>query len=82
MRIGRLIQVSDFMLRLLSAWFLAVLAAPVYAVDSYRFIHVTIETPWMIFLFLLCIVLFPFVLTAILHWYFANKKEAPQQPKN
>jgi len=70
------------MLRLFTALMAVLLAGPVYAVDSYRFIHVTIETPWMIFLFLLCIVLFPFVLTAILHWHFANKKELPQQPKN
>ena len=70
------------MLRLFIAVISVLIAAPTYAVDSYRFLHVTIETPWMIFLFLLCIVLFPFVLTAILHWYFANKKESPPQPKN
>lgn len=69
------------MLRLSTALMIALLASPAYAVDSYRFFHVTIETPWMIFLFLLCIVLFPFVLTAILHWYFANKKELPH-PKS
>jgi len=70
------------MLRIVTALVITLLTGPAYAVDSYRFLHVTIETPWMIFLFLLCIVLFPFVLTAILHWHFANKKEAPQQPKN
>jgi len=46
----------------------------VYAVDSYRYAHVTIETPWAIFIFLLLIILFPFVLMAILYWYFAVKK--------
>lgn len=70
------------MLRLIFTLLVALLSSPVYAVDSYRFIHVTIETPWMIFLFLLCIVLFPFVLTAILHWHFANKKESPRPPAN
>lgn len=45
------------------------------AVDSYRYTHVTIETPWMIFLFLLVIILVPFVLSAILYWYFAMKKD-------
>jgi hypothetical protein len=45
------------------------------AVDSYRFMHVTIETPWLIFLFLLVILLFPFILMAVLHWYFAAKKD-------
>jgi hypothetical protein len=44
-----------------------------FAVDSYRYAHVTIETPWMIFLFLLAIVLLPFILSAILYWYFATK---------
>lgn len=44
-----------------------------YAVDSYRYAHVTIQTPWMIFLFLLVIVLIPFILMAILYWYFAVK---------
>lgn len=45
-----------------------------YAVDSYRYAHVTIETPWAIFIFLLLIILFPFVLMAVLYWYFATKK--------
>jgi hypothetical protein len=44
------------------------------AADSYRFLHVTIDTPWAIFLGLLVIVLSPFVLMAVLHWYFAYKK--------
>ena len=43
------------------------------AADSYRFLHVTIDTPWAIFIFLLFIVMFPFVLMAILYWYFALK---------
>ncbi len=46
----------------------------VYAVDSYRYAHVTIDTPWAIFIFLLLIILFPFVLMAALYWYFAVKK--------
>jgi len=45
-----------------------------YAVDSYRYAHVTIETPWAIFIFLMLIILFPFVLMATLYWYFAIKK--------
>lgn len=55
-------------------------AAPAYAVDSYRFMHVTIQTPWVIFLFLLVIVLFPFILSAILHWHFAGKKSDAEPP--
>lgn len=43
------------------------------AAEGYRYMHVTIDTPWTIFLFLLVIVLFPFVLMAILYWHFALK---------
>ncbi|MCF6336651.1 MAG: hypothetical protein L3J84_01685 [Gammaproteobacteria bacterium] len=49
-------------------------ACSVHAVDSYRYLHVTIDTPWAIFIFLLLIILFPFVLMAVLYWYFAVKK--------
>ena len=54
----------------------------VFAADSYRYMHVSIDTPWAIFIFLLFIILFPFVLSAILYWYFTfkkNKQEAQQQ---
>jgi len=51
-------------------------AAPAWALDSYRYLHVTIETPWMIFLFLLVIVLSPFILMAVLYWYYATKRAA------
>jgi hypothetical protein len=61
---------------------LLLIATPAAAVDSYRFLHVTIETPWMIFLFLLVVILFPFILTAILHWHFARKKAVEQQANN
>ena len=37
------------------------------AIDSYSFFHVTIETPWMIFIFLCFLILAPFVLMAILY---------------
>lgn len=63
---------------------LALLASPpVWALDSYRFAHVTIETPWIIFLGLLVVVLMPFILMAILSWFFAAKKggdaDSPEQ---
>jgi len=48
------------------------------AVDSYRYLHVTIDTPWAIFLFLLPIVLSPFILMAILYWRFAGRKRDQQ----
>lgn len=54
----------------------------VLAVDSYRFLHVTIDTPWVIFLGLLVVILFPFILTAVLHWYYATKKKEPDGKEN
>ncbi len=46
------------------------------AVDSYRFTHVTIATPWYIFIFLLMGVFVPFVLMAVLAWRVAMKKSS------
>lgn len=51
----------------------------VLAVDSYRYLHVTIDTPWAIFLFLLPIVLSPFIIMAILYWRIAIKKSKAAQ---
>ena len=53
----------------------------VQAVDSYRYAHVTIETPWAIFLFLLVILFIPFILMAVLHWHFAIKKSKEDSGK-
>ena len=44
------------------------------AVDSYRYLHVTVETPWTIFLVLLPFVLAPLVLMAVLAWRYAGRK--------
>jgi len=44
------------------------------AVDSYRFLHVTISTPWYLFIFLLGGVLSPFILMAVIAWYSAARK--------
>lgn len=49
------------------------------AEQNFRYLHVTIETPWIIFIFLLVIIMFPFILTAILYWYFAYKKNAEER---
>jgi len=43
-------------------------------VDSYRFLHVTISTPWYLFIFLLGGVLSPFILMAVIAWYSAARK--------
>ena len=44
------------------------------ALDSYRYLHVTIDTPWFIFLFLVPLVLSPLIIMAILYWYFTIQK--------
>ena len=46
----------------------------VWAVDSYRYLHVTIDTPWSIFIFLLPFILAPFLLMIVLYWRYAIKK--------
>lgn len=46
----------------------------VWAVDSYRFLHVTIDTPWYIFIFLFFLVFAPMILMAVLHWRTALKR--------
>jgi uncharacterized membrane protein YadS len=48
------------------------------AVDSYRFAHVTIATPWYIFVFLLMGIFAPFVLMAVLSWRVAMSKSTSE----
>ena len=50
-----------------------------YAVDSYRFLHVHIDTLWYVFLFLLCIIFVPFILMAVLTWHYAESKTDPKE---
>jgi hypothetical protein len=54
-------------------------AHDVYAIDSYRYLHVTIETPWSIFLFLLGFIFLPFILMGVLAWYFSNRKRVGKE---
>ncbi len=49
------------------------------AVDSYRYLHVTIDTPWSIFLVLLPMVLAPLVLMAVLVWRYAERRAEAEQ---
>lgn len=57
--------------------FLALISlTPAAWADSYRYMHVTIDTPWLIFIFLLIVVLAPFILMAILYWHNAIKRNA------
>lgn len=50
-----------------------------YAVDSYRFLHVHIDTLWFIFLFLLGVLFVPFILMAVLTWHYAESKAAQEE---
>jgi len=59
------------MIALLSLLF----AMPAYAVDSYRYLHVSIDTPWTIFVFLFFLVFAPMILAIILYWRHAMKKD-------
>lgn len=75
-------------LPLLALPVLLLLAQNSAALDSYRYLHVTIDTPWSIFLFLLIGVLSPFVLMAVLIWRHSDTKESdypdtkpPEQPE-
>lgn len=50
------------------------------AVDSYRYLHVTIETPWIIFLVLAPMVLAPLVLMGIMVWRYAERRKEDEEP--
>ena len=50
--------------------------APVALADSYRYMHVSIDTPWLIFIFLMIAILLPFILMAFLYWKNAMRKNA------
>lgn len=51
------------------------------AVDSYRYLHVTIKTPWYIFLFLAPFVLAPMALMGILVWRYAERRTDDETPE-
>ncbi len=71
---------KDFFGRL--AGFIALLLfMPVAMADSYRYMHVTIDTPWLIFIFLLVAIMMPFVLMAILYWRNAMRRNAEDDAK-
>ncbi len=63
---------------LLSALFYA--GAAQASVDSYRYLHVTIETPWIIFLVLVPMVLAPLVLMGIMVWRYAERRKEDEEP--
>ncbi len=45
------------------------------AVDSYHYLHVTISTPWTIFLVLVPFVLAPLILMGVLVWRYAERRK-------
>jgi len=49
------------------------------AVDSYRYLHVTIDTPWMIFIFLFFLVFAPMILSAVLYLRNAMRKDDEEE---
>jgi len=53
--------------------------ASAWALDSYRFLHVSIDTPWIIFIFLFFMVFSPMVLMAILYWRNALRREDDEE---
>lgn len=46
-----------------------------FALDSYRYLHVSLNTLWYLFLGLGVVILSPFILMAYLAWYYSNKKK-------
>ena len=70
---------SRALCRIAPALLAVVLTSPARAaVNSYRFLHVTIDTPWHIFLFLLMGVFAPFILMVVLMWrHSLRKRERP-----
>ncbi len=65
----------------LAGFFAMLLFMPVAMADTYRYMHVTIDTPWLIFIFLLVAVLMPFILMAILYWRNAIRRNAEDDAK-
>jgi hypothetical protein len=55
-------------------------ASTAFAIDSYRYLHVSIETPWVIFLFLLAAVFVPFILMVVLMWRQMHKVDGAPKP--
>ncbi|MDQ6981586.1 MAG: hypothetical protein Q9M08_01070 [Mariprofundus sp.] len=53
-----------------------------WAVDSYRFLHVTIDTPWFIFIFLFFLVFSPMILSAVIHWRNALKRHDDEEEES
>lgn len=64
---------------LIAALSLLAFASNAGAADSYRYLHVTLDTVWYIFLFLLPGVLAPLAVAAWLYWRYAKRGKSPDQ---
>ncbi len=53
-----------------------------YALDSYRYLHVTIDTLWYIFLFLVPGVLAPIGIAALLYWRNAKRASSAESGRD
>jgi hypothetical protein len=53
----------------------SVVSREALALDSYRYLHVNLESIWFIFLVLLPIVLSPLILLVILYWRFSLRRK-------
>jgi len=53
-----------------------------WAVDSYRYLHVTIDTPWTIFVFLFFLVFAPMILAVFLYWRSAMQRKDEEDEEN
>jgi len=60
-----------------------VLGAPVsaFALDSYRYLHVKLDTVWFFFIFLFFLVFAPMIIMAVLYWWRAMKKPDDDQAR-
>ncbi len=65
--------------RLVSALLLLTFSCNAQAVDSYRYLHVTLDTVFYGFLFLLPLVLVPLALTVWLYWRRARRAQDTDQ---
>jgi len=68
--------------RIFSFFLLLLWPAQAMAIDSYRFLHVTIDTPWIIFIFLFFLVFAPMILMAILYWKYAFSEQDDKKKEN
>ena len=71
-------MMSKSILLLAMMWAEAANAANAAAVDSYHYLHVTIDTPWTIFLVLAPMVLAPTILMGVLVWRYAERRKGDE----